>query len=107
IYFVMLRYPFLIFVMLILSLSAGTRTYGQANVRKPPVRGVRIAWDFRSIQQLAPRNNRNLSYAGYPRVKRFSDGRAVAVYEAEGNGELIQTVDNEKQWSDPKMLFKA
>lgn len=72
-----------------------------------PIQGVRIAWDYSSLQRLAPRNERALAYAGYPRVKRFKDGRAVAVYEAGGDGEIIQRLDNGKSWSDPVKIFKT
>src|SRR5690606_10541950 len=74
---------------------------------KRPIQGVRIAWDFNSIQKLAPRNGRVLPYAGYPRIKRFGDGRVVCVYEAMGNGELIESLDDGKTWSEPVTIFKG
>ncbi|SFB90497.1 BNR repeat-like domain-containing protein [Parapedobacter composti] len=70
-------------------------------------RDIRIEWDSSTLQQLAPRGGRQLNYAGYPRVKRFRDGTAVAVYEADGNTELISSVDAGKTWSNPVVTFRG
>ncbi len=80
---------------------------GRDRLYNRPVQGVRIAWDYSSLQRLAPRNERALAYAGYPRVKRLKDGRIVSVYEAEGDGEMIQSLDNGVTWSDPVKIFKT
>lgn len=66
---------------------------------------IRIEWDRSTLQRLAPRDGRQLRYAGYPRVKRLRDGTAVAVYEAQGNAELIWSTDAGKTWSSPVITF--
>lgn len=66
-----------------------------------------IRWDYSTLQRLAPIGDRDLRYAGYPRVKRFSDGSAVAVYEAQGSVELIRSLDDGTTWSDPITVFRA
>jgi len=68
---------------------------------------VRIVWDESTLQRLAPRDGRELRYAGYPRVKRFGDGMAVAVYEAGGNTECIRSLDTGRTWSEPVVVFRA
>ncbi|QNL48031.1 exo-alpha-sialidase [Olivibacter sp. SDN3] len=65
----------------------------------------RIEWDESSLQKLAPRDGRDLPYAGYPRLKRFHDGKVVAVYEAQGNMEMIQSADDGKTWDAPNVVF--
>ncbi|WP_423128719.1 exo-alpha-sialidase [Gaoshiqia sp. Z1-71] len=71
-----------------------------------PVEGIRIAWDYSSMQRLAPQGNRVLSWVGYPRVRRLNDGRLMAVYETHGNGELVQSADDGNTWSEPVITFK-
>ena len=70
-----------------------------------PINGIRIAWDYNSVQQLAPQAGRALAHAGYPRLKRLHDGILMVVYEAEGNAELIQSKDNGKTWSVPIVVM--
>ncbi|HWK58592.1 MAG TPA: sialidase family protein [Parapedobacter sp.] len=67
--------------------------------------GIRIEWDQNTLQRLAPQDERQLRYAGYPRVKRLSDGTVIAVYEAQGNTELIWSGDSGKTWSEPTITF--
>ena len=71
-----------------------------------PVEGIRIAWDYSSMQRLAPQGGRVLGWAGYPRVRRLNDGRLIAVYETQGNGELVQSADDGKTWSQPVLTFQ-
>jgi hypothetical protein len=71
-----------------------------------PVEGIRIAWDYNSMQRLAPLGERSLSWAGYPRVRRLNDGTLMAVYETEGNGEMVYSKDNGKTWNGPFVTFK-
>jgi len=70
-----------------------------------PMDGIRIAWDYNSIQQLAPQTGRTLAYAGYPRLRRLGDETLMVVYEAEGNAEFIQSKDNGKTWSAPVVVM--
>ncbi|MGV8093116.1 MAG: exo-alpha-sialidase [Mangrovibacterium sp.] len=71
-----------------------------------PVEGIRIAWDYNSMQRLAPLGERSLFWAGYPRVRRLNDGTLMAVYETEGNGEMVYSKDNGKTWNGPFVTFK-
>ncbi|MGM0377646.1 MAG: sialidase family protein, partial [Bacteroidota bacterium] len=71
-----------------------------------PVDGIRVAWDFSSMQKLSPRGDRTLPWTGYPRVRRLQDGSLLAVYEAEGNVELIRSDDDGATWSSPELLFE-
>lgn len=68
---------------------------------------MRIHWDRSTMQRLAPRGGRQLAYAGYPRVKRLRDGAVAAVYEADGDTELIRSDDGAETWSDPVVTFHA
>lgn len=72
----------------------------------PPVDGIRIAWDYSSMQKLAPQGQRYAGWAGYPRVRRLNDGTLMAVYDIDGNGEMVQSKDNGKTWSSPVVTFK-
>ena len=40
-----------------------------------PVEGIRIAWDYSSMQKLAPQGEHSGKRAGYPRVRKLKDGR--------------------------------
>ena len=72
-----------------------------------PASKITIEWDQSTLQRLAPQDGRQLRYAGYPRVKRLGDGTAVAVYEAQGNTELIWSDDSGKTWSRPVITFRG
>ena len=61
--------------------------------------GVRVAWDYSSLQQLAERG-------GYPRLTRLKDSTLVVVYETRtGNVHLKRSIDNGLTWSDPEEVF--
>lgn len=71
-----------------------------------PVEGIRIAWNYGSMQKLAPQGQRYAGWAGYPRVRRLNDGTVMAVYDIDGNGEMVQSKDQGKTWSSPVVTFK-
>jgi len=71
-----------------------------------PVEGIRIAWDYSSMQKLAPRGEQSGRRAGYPRVRKLKDGTLMAVYDISGNSEMIQSKDRGKTWSEPVTTFK-
>src|SRR5690606_12306711 len=61
--------------------------------------GVRIAWDYSSMQQIAERG-------GYPRLTRLKDSSLIAIYETRtGNIHLKKSTDNGKTWSGPEEVF--
>ncbi len=70
------------------------------------VEGIRIAWNYSSMQKLAPQGSRILGWVGYPRIRRLNNGTLMAVYETEGNGEMIQSPDNGITWSAPVITFR-
>src|SRR5690606_20441815 len=70
-------------------------------------KGLRIEWDRSTLQRIAPQSDRQLAYAGYPRVKQLRDGAIVAVYEADGDVELIRSTADMQTWSEPMVLFPA
>jgi len=77
-------------------LSLHTQAFGQVgNISD----GVRVAWDYSSLQQLAERG-------GYPRLTRLKDSTLVVVYETRtGNVHLKRSIDNGLTWSDPEEVF--
>jgi len=61
--------------------------------------GIRIAWDYSSMQQIAERG-------GYPRLKRMQDNSLIAVYETyTGSIDLRRSHDNGLTWSHPERMF--
>ncbi|NDV94490.1 hypothetical protein D0T84_06085 [Dysgonomonas sp. 521] len=61
--------------------------------------GIRIAWDYSSMQQIAQRG-------GYGRLKRMQDNSLIAVYETlTGNIDLRRSYDNGATWSAPVKMF--
>jgi hypothetical protein len=71
-----------------------------------PVDGLRIAWDYSSMQKLAPVGSRKLNWVGYPRVRRLQDGSVMAVYETGSDVEMVRSYNNGKNWQEPKILFE-
>lgn len=71
-----------------------------------PIEGIRIAWDYSSMQKLAPQGLRFARWVGYPRVRKLNDGTLMAVYDIDGNGEMVQSKDHGKTWSSPVVTFK-
>jgi hypothetical protein len=64
-----------------------------------PIEGIRIAWDYSSMQQLAPKG-------GYPRLLRMADNSIVVVSEDyEGSSFLIRSYDEGKSWTSPFYIF--
>ncbi|MFB2119394.1 sialidase family protein [Parapedobacter sp. 2B3] len=98
------------FLGILISVSCAKNTVKEPDVvdqvDTTAAKGLTIEWDISTLQRLAPAGNRHLSYAGYPRVKRLADGRALAVYEADGNIELIMSSDEALSWTDPLILFR-
>lgn len=73
---------------------------------KEPVEGMRIAWDYRSMQKIAPQDGRVLSWSGYPRLKRLKDQSLFVTYEAQGNVECVVSTDEGQTWTVPTILFE-
>lgn len=61
--------------------------------------GVRIAWDYSSMQQIAEKG-------GYPRLTRLKDSTLIVIYETRtGNIHLKKSIDNGITWSAPEEVF--
>lgn len=71
-----------------------------------PADGIRIAWDRSSLQKLAPFGQKNPGWAGYPRLRRLSDGQLLVVYETGGNVEMVRSTNNGMSWSSPEIIFE-
>ncbi|MGM0622002.1 MAG: exo-alpha-sialidase, partial [Bacteroidota bacterium] len=67
---------------------------------------LRIAWDYSSMQKLAPVGSRKLNWVGYPRVRRLQDGSVMVVYETGSDVEMVRSYDNGKTWQEPEILFE-
>lgn len=61
--------------------------------------GIRIAWDYSSMQQIAERG-------GYPRLLRMQDNSLIAIYETyTGNIHYKRSYDDGMTWSAPQEVF--
>ncbi len=100
----------LTFICLILSVLI---TYGNPNGSRDksgplyqpkkgnPIDGVRIGWDYSTLQQLSAKG-------GYPRSIRLQDYSVVAVYEDYKTGYAMRrSTDEGVTWSDPVTLFHS
>ena len=64
-----------------------------------PVDGIRIGWDYSTLQQLSAKG-------GYPRSIRLQDNSVVAVYEDYETGYAMRrSTDDGVTWSAPVTLF--
>lgn len=73
--------------------------FGQTETIAPS--GLRVAWDYSSLQQLAPQG-------GYPRVVRLNSGQLLVVYEDyQGDIQLKSSMDAGKSLSGPQTVFQS
>jgi len=72
-----------------------------------PLNGTRIAWDYSTMESLAPKG-------GYSRLLRLADGSIAVVYEdwamhnqvaVCGNTAIIRSYDDGKTWTAPTIIF--
>ncbi len=101
--------PFLniLFLFVALLIESGSICAGDYITKKDSIEGgIRIAWDYSSMQKLAPLGNRKLSWAGYPRVRRLADGTVLAVYETGREVEMLCSRDNGVTWEGPVVVFE-
>ncbi|MDR1156522.1 MAG: exo-alpha-sialidase [Bacteroidales bacterium] len=75
--------------------------------KREPVDGIRIAWDYSTMESLAP-------MGGYARLLRLADHSIAFVYEdwavhnriaVCGNTVMIRSYDEGRTWSAPTILF--
>lgn len=67
-------------------------------IKMTPVSGLRIMWDYSSLQQLSETGNA-------PRMLRISGTSLVTVYDSNGSVYLLKSDDNGETWSEPQLLF--
>lgn len=90
-------------IVAILFFLSSACYFGHAENRKvvepTPVNGIRIAWDYSSMQQLA-------EMGGYPRMLRMKDNSFIIIYETRrGNIHYKRSYDNGMRWSEPREVF--
>jgi hypothetical protein len=68
------------------------------NAVKPPVGGIRIAWDYTTLKKVSP-SNTSIRYAGYSRVIQLYDGSLICVFEADGHVAVVKSTDLGNTWS--------
>ncbi len=90
---------FLSSILLGFSACVSDKTAEDSQIQENADDGIRIAWDYSSIQQLAEKG-------GYPRLLRMQDNSLMVVYETyTGNIDFRRSYDNGATWSDAGRLF--
>jgi hypothetical protein len=62
---------------------------------KPPVEGIRIGWDYRSLSKVSAAGG------GYARLIKLDDNSLICVYEIGGSTVCVKRVAGGKTWSQP------
>ncbi len=68
------------------------------NAVKPPVGGIRIAWDYTTLKKVSP-SNTGIRYAGYSRLIQLHDGSLICIFEADGHIAVVKSNDLGNTWS--------
>lgn len=90
---------FIIVLFVSLSCEVSDKESSIQLSRGESIDGIRIAWDFSSIQRIADKG-------GYPRLLRLQDSSVIIVYEdREGNFKYKRSYDEGISWSDPVTAF--
>jgi hypothetical protein len=66
---------------------------------KPPVTGIRIAWDYMTLKKVS--TDDKIRYSGYARMIQLGDKSLMTVYEADGNVVVVKSNDLGASWSAP------
>lgn len=69
-----------------------------------PLSADRIAWNYSSLQRLAPLSGNFYSYTSYPRMIELTNGDFLCVYEADKNIDMIRSTDKGITWSQPMRI---
>lgn len=67
----------------------------------PPVNGIRIAWDYKTLKLLSPPDAR---YSGYARMIKLQDGSLFCVYESDRATHAVKSSDGGEHWSKPMII---
>ena len=104
-----MRLTAILFILFLAFRSAGISpgdTLGiyVSGTTSTPADGIRIAWDRSSLQKLSPFDRKEPGWAGYPRLRRLSDGQTLVVYETGRNFGMLTRpfevpLDREAKWS--------
>jgi hypothetical protein len=90
------------FLYLFLNVQCGSDdpapTPSKPIASKPPVEGVRIAWDFSTRRKLSSTSS---NYSGYARMIRLSNGKLFCVFESDGKIQATQSDNHGDTWSEP------
>lgn len=90
-----------LFLSVLLSLAAcqsETKNLSEES-SEGTVDGIRIAWDYSSMQQLAEQG-------GYPRLLRMQDNSLIAIFDTRtGNVDFRRSYDEGRTWSSPVTVF--
>jgi len=65
---------------------------------KPPVTGIRIAWDYTTLKKVSAGTT---GYNGYARLIQLHDQTLICVYEADGSIVAVKSADLGANWSAP------
>lgn len=65
---------------------------------KPPIEGIRIAWDYTTLTQVSDKNNTN--YNGYARLIELENKKLICTYES--GGAILVKISNDfgSTWSE-------
>lgn len=65
---------------------------------KPPIEGIRIAWDYSTLTQVSDKNNTN--YNGYARLTELENKKLICTYES--GGAILVKISNDfgSTWSE-------
>ncbi|MEN8248784.1 MAG: exo-alpha-sialidase [Bacteroidota bacterium] len=70
-------------------------------VTADPISPNRVAWDYTTLQKIAPLPGNTYDYTSYPRMIELQDGDFMCVYEANGNIDMIRSSDKGESWDQP------
>jgi hypothetical protein len=93
----------LLFIPLLSCNNDENETINQESVEeqiasKPPIEGIRIAWDYNSMTQISDKNNTD--YNGYGRLIQLNDKKLICTYEAGGAIFVKTSTDLGTTWGD-------
>ena len=99
-----------LFVVIFCILSSCSKKFIAANTvsgasQKDTVSNLKIVWDVATLQKLAPLQNSNIGYCGYPRMIQLHNKSLFCIYEISGgNIECIKSFDEGKTWTAPQII---
>ena len=78
---------------------------GSSVIQNDTTTGLSIIWDVKTLQKIAPLQNRNIGYCGYPRMIQLHNKSLFCIYEISGgNIECIKSLDAGQTWTAPQKV---